>query len=103
MEAITFMSAPRYGRELRAGLLALAPDVGLELLAELLQEGQGWHGRAFAERADGVAHDAVGDVVQLVELLERRPALEQLGGDQVQPGAALAARRALTARLVAVE
>src|SRR5579863_1239881 len=91
------MSAPGLHRESRVLALAVAAHVGLELGAKLLHEGQGGHGRALAEGADRVAHDAVGNLVQVVELRHRGFPLEELVADPLEPGAALAARRALAA------
>ena len=50
-------------------------DVLLELLAELAEEAERRHRRALAERADGVAHDVVGDLAEAIELLDRGLAL----------------------------
>ena len=82
---------------------ATGPDVRLELLAELLEVAERGHRHALTERADGVAHDAVRDVVEGVELLHRAGSVHELLRDAEQPARALAARRALTARFVAVE
>src|SRR5580658_4513095 len=50
-------------RESRVGSFALAAHVRLEVLAELVQEAERGHSGPLPERADRVAHDAVGDVV----------------------------------------
>src|SRR5258708_38720179 len=97
------MSAPGLYGQLGVRPFFLAPHVRLELFSKFLYEGQCRHRRAFAEGADGVAHDAVGHVVEAVELLHRRLAFEKLLAEALEPGAALPAGRALAARLVPIE
>src|SRR6476620_7629399 len=72
-------------REPRVGLRAGAGDVLLELLTELLEEAHRGHRRTFAEGADGVAHDVVGNVAEVVDVGHRRAAVEDLLQRAVQP------------------
>ena len=78
-------------------------DVRLVLRPEQLHRRQHGRRRRVAERAQRLADDVVGDAEQQVEILRLPfPALEARQQLE-QPVAALAARRALAARLVAVE
>src|ERR1700722_19458497 len=90
-------------RERRVGALALAADVLFEVRTELLQEAERGHRRPLAERADRVPHDVVRDVVQVLELVHRGLAVEDLLERPVEPGRALAAWRELPPRLEAEE
>src|SRR5687767_4884922 len=93
-------------RELGAAAVhatALLADVELELVAEQLDVGHDGHGGRVAERAERLAEDHVADVPQLVDLGKPALAVLELGEDVLHPVRALAAGRALAARLVAVE
>src|SRR3954467_13605552 len=81
----------------------LTGDVVFEVPAELAHQAERRHGRALTERTDGVAHDPAADLVDSVELFERSLAGVDLGDDAIDPARALTARRALAARLVAIE
>src|SRR5262249_3853026 len=95
--------APGDGGQLCVHTRATISNVAFKLRPELLQEGQGGHRRSLPEGANRVAHDAVRGVVQAVELLDRRLAVENLFAYSLEPAAPLAARRALSARLVTVK
>src|SRR5690606_5786895 len=86
-------------RPLQPGLL----DAALQLRAEMADQALHRPGGGIAQRADGVAFDLLGDVVQKVDLGELGPALADPGQHAPQPARTLAARRALAARLVHVE
>jgi hypothetical protein len=67
-----------------------------ELLAELPDEPEQRHRRALAEGADGVAHDVARDLVEAIDAPRPcRLAVDEAVEDADEPGAALAARRAL--------
>ena len=82
---------------------AALTDVRFELVPEQIQRRQHRRRGGVAKRAERLADDVVGDAVQEIDVLHLAlsplEALEQL----VEPVAAFAARRALAARLVAVE
>src|SRR5581483_5611002 len=87
------------GRQ-RAAALA---DVGLVFLPEVLQRCQHRRGGGVAEGAQRLAGDVAGDAAEQIEVAHRPlPALDP-AKDLVEPVGALAAGRALPARLVAVE
>src|SRR5205823_13029668 len=90
-------------RRVAAERAAALVDVRLELVAELGDVARDDHRVRVAERAEALAVDAVADVEQQVELALRRAAVLELAQDRRQPARALAARRALPARLVLVE
>src|SRR5262245_39335243 len=82
---------------------AAAPDESLEFLAELLDVADVWAHGAVVERADRGPGPALGDVQDRVEVLLAAFALHDPMGHLVDPSRRLAARRALSARLVGVE
>src|SRR4051812_21673225 len=86
-----------------SGGLPRRGQLGLEVGAELGEEPQHRPGRGVAERADGVAADAVGHVGQQVDVPGLAVAVRQAPADAGQPARALAAGSALAARLVCVE
>ena len=77
--------------------------VRLELGAEVLHRRQRRRRRGVAERAQRLADDVVADADQQVDVAHLPFAALDPGEDLEQPVAALAARRALAARLVLVE
>eukprot|EP00227_Mantoniella_beaufortii_P011202 CAMPEP_0197590548 /NCGR_PEP_ID=MMETSP1326-20131121/11475_1 /TAXON_ID=1155430 /ORGANISM="Genus nov. species nov., Strain RCC2288" /LENGTH=441 /DNA_ID=CAMNT_0043155651 /DNA_START=195 /DNA_END=1517 /DNA_ORIENTATION=- len=89
------------GGDLAGG--ALRVDAALELGAEVADEALHGPGRGVAQRADGVALDLLGELLQHVDLLQPRVALLHALHDGVQPPRALTAGRALAAGLVLVE
>src|SRR5689334_20241131 len=78
-------------------------DVGLVLVPEMLERRQ--HGRdsGVSERAERLARDVARNARQQVEIAHLAFAALDLLQDLVQPVGAFAARRALAARLVAIE
>src|SRR5512139_3172707 len=78
-------------------------DVMLELVPEVSDETLHRPRGRVAERADGVAFDVVGDADQQVHVFHAALAGEDAPQRAVQPAGALAARRALAARLHVVE
>src|SRR5215469_2085478 len=78
-------------------------DHVLELVPEMLEEALHRPGRRIAERTDGVALDAVGDIDEERELLAPRLAREHALQQSIHPARSLAARRALAAGLRHVE
>src|SRR6185312_4737969 len=105
--ALVAGAADLHQRRLRQRLAPLGrevlADLGFELAAELGEEAEHRPGGGFAERADGVAGDAVRDRRAQVDVAGAAFALGQPRGDARQPAGAFAARRALAARLVRVE
>jgi hypothetical protein len=70
---------------------------------EMLQRRQGWRRSRIAKGAQRLARDQIRDILEQGKVLEfSLPALD-LGEDVHQPLGALAARRALAARLVSIE
>src|SRR6266508_2200211 len=85
-------------RRLAAEGAALAVQVGMELVAELVDVAGDRHRRRISERAQALAGDPVADVEEQVELgLLRAPVLD-LVQQLNHPARPLAARRALAAR-----
>src|SRR3984885_1343103 len=78
-------------------------DVGDVLVAKERDGGRHRAGRTIAQRAERLPQDRVGDIPQLVEILQGALAGFQPFVDLVQPEGAFPARRALPARLVLVE
>src|SRR6266576_3126320 len=83
--------------------LGRLPELGFEVGAELGQEAEHRPGGRLAERADGVAGDAVRDIGQQLDVAGLALAARQAVAYARQPAGGLAARRALAARLVRVE
>src|SRR5688572_5743217 len=77
-------------------------DVGLELVAEVLQRRQHRRRRGIAEGAQRLADDVGCHPEEQVEILHLPLAPLDALKELVKPVAALAARRALAARLVTV-
>src|SRR5581483_10000623 len=90
-------------RLLRAERAAPERSVLLVLRTILRDEGADGHRRRVGERADRVPHHVAGDVEQEVDVARLRRALFQVDEHLVEPARALAARRALPARLVMEE
>src|SRR5262245_24613337 len=98
------LGGARLDRDLGPGV---AGDVRLELVPEALDGRRDRRHRARAERTDrgllgrprDAGADVVGDVHQQVEVLGPAVAVEDALEDLLQPAGALAARRALAARL----
>src|SRR3954447_9780915 len=82
---------------------AAAIEVGDELVAELRHVARHRDRGRLAERAEALAVDPVAHREQQVELVLRGVARLELAQDLRHPARALAARRALPARLVLVE
>src|SRR5512142_743652 len=82
---------------------ALVVDVVLELVAVGLHEGAHGHRRGVSEGADGAPLDVVREVEQQVQVLLAALARLDAVDDAVEPARALAAGRALAARLLEVE
>src|SRR6185503_12792694 len=78
-------------------------DRRLEVRAVLGEEAEGRPRGGVAERADRVAGDAVRDRRHQVDVAFLAGAVADAARDLLEPAGALAARRALTARLVAEE
>src|SRR5438309_946974 len=87
------------GGGLRAEGAAAERGVLLELGAVLGDEGARRHGGGLGEGADGGAHHVAGDVEQQIDVAGRGRALLEADQHAVQPARALAAGRALAARL----
>src|SRR5260370_22676664 len=88
--------APRPSRRLLLNLR-------LEVRAELREEPEHRPRRGVAERADRVAGDAVRDRREQLEIVRLAVAVGDAPRDLLEPAGALAARRALPARLVREE
>src|SRR6185503_15151746 len=93
------LARPPFRRQRAAPFL----DVRLVLVAEMLQRRQHRRHRRVAERAQRLAGDVVRDALQHVEVAHLPLAALDAAQDLVEPVGALAAGRALAARLVAVE
>src|SRR5438874_13714776 len=98
------MSGRRSGRHPRPRSVAhdaaaTVIDHVFELVPVVLEEALHRPGRGIAECTDGVPLDAVRDIEQQVKLLAPRRTGEHAFQQPVHPAGALAARRALAARL----
>src|SRR5512135_852054 len=79
---------------------SLVFDVVLELAAKMFEKALHRHRRGVAQRADGMAADVSGHAVEQVHVLGTAlPVLDAMD-HPVHPASALAARRALPARLL---
>src|SRR4029077_20325304 len=74
-----------------------------ELGAELGSERPRGHGSSVRQRTDGVALDVVGDVQEQIDVGRRGGPILEPRQHAMEPAGALAARRALAARLVVEE
>src|SRR5438034_4148816 len=90
-------------RRLAAVRAPAGADVLAELVAELVDVARDRHRGRVAERAETVAEDPVAHVEQEVELVLLGVAVLDSVQELHHPTGALAARRALPARLVHVE
>src|SRR5262245_41696336 len=90
-------------RRRRAQRAAAERGMLLELGTVLGDEGADGHRRRVRERADGVPQHVGRDVEQEVDVARRRVPLLELPQGLLEPARALAARGALTARLVVEE
>src|SRR5919201_1127295 len=90
-------------RRLTAERAAALVDVTLELVAEAIDVARDGHRRRVAQRAQAMAEDSVADVEQQIELALLGPPVLDLAQQLHHPTRALAAGRALAARLVHVE
>src|SRR6266511_2761323 len=95
------MRADRHARPAEGA--AVTVDVLVELCTEVLKGRDDRAGGAVAEGTEGTAEDRVTDVRQRVHVLAAALAALQPGEDLPHPVGALAAGRALAARLVRVE
>ena len=80
-----------------------APQCGARSRAEMADQSLDRPGRGIAQRADRVALDLAGDLLQHVDFLDPRLAAHQALHDAIHPARALAAGRALAAALMHVE
>ncbi len=87
----------------RRRVLTVGVDLRFELAAELGEEAEHRPHRRVAERADGVAADAVRDGGEQRDVAGLARAAREPAADRAQPARALAAGRALPAGLVRVE
>src|SRR5262245_13444277 len=101
--SISILGMGSQRRRLGAEGAAAKGGVLLELRTELRREGPGRHGRTVGQGADGVALDVVGHVEEEVDVPGRRAADLEAAQHAGEPPGALAARRALPARLVVEE
>src|SRR5882757_5130579 len=94
-----------HGRALRARAdqAVLVLDVVRELVAEVLEHAAHRHRGSVTQCADGAAHDVLGHRIEQLQIFHAALALLDAMHDAPQPAGALAARRALPARLVHVE
>src|SRR5262245_36842623 len=74
-----------------------------ELGSKLFEEAQHRHRGGIAQRAQRVAENAFGDALQIVEVRALSLSGHDALDDAVHPRGALAARRALSARFVAID
>src|SRR5437868_2010408 len=92
-----------FQRRLVAEWTASFGDVGLELVAELVDVARDRDRGGLAQRAEALAVDPVAHVEEEVELVLLRLARLESAQDLRHPARSLAARRALATRLVLVE
>src|SRR5262245_42597186 len=108
------MSISRSSMKIFGMLLLLGPDrrgvrapavleVRVELMLELLEEALDRHDERIGEHADRLPHHVVAQTVDEIDLARGGATALDAPQDVVHPGATLAARRALAARLLGIE
>src|SRR5689334_4432230 len=83
--------------------VAIGADAPLEFGTEVADQALHRPRGGVAQRADGVAFDLIGDLLEGIDLGQRRLAFDHASHHAREPTTAFAARRALAAALVLVE